>query len=385
MPGNYRESAIRMAAAGLYWSGAQGLAQAFSRHFEVTHPAEGWSSVHRARLPKIAIICHHRIGNGGVPYYSNFPPDAFEAQIRFLRKHYRLLSMDEVCRELDEKRDASQAVAITFDDGYRDLYTHAFPILRKYGVPAMVYLTAAAIESGEISWYDRIFVAAITTRRGHLTVGGDRPRTLKLSSRESRIDAAIEIVRTLRGYSNRARIAACKALEQEAEPPGFQLKDRMLSWTQIREMQKAGISFGAHTMTHPVVGRLSEGERQQELVASRELLEDRLQTPVEHFAYPFGTASDIDDQAPLLMSNLGYRSAVSTIWGVNTPATNRYLLRRIGGEVPSLPLFALDLRRLFLSAPQTFAEIPLLEHTDQEPLPTTARASDGLSIEVKRA
>jgi peptidoglycan/xylan/chitin deacetylase (PgdA/CDA1 family) len=384
VPDNYRESATRLAAAGLYWSGAQRAIQGFSRHFEITHRA-GWSPVQRARVPKVAIICHHRIGNGGVPYYSNFSPEAFEAQIRFLRKHYRLLSMDDVCRELDEKRDASQAVAITFDDGYSDLYTHAFPILRRYGVPATVYLTAEAIESGEISWYDRIFVAAMATRRRNLTIGGDQPRTLELSSRESRIHAAIEIVRTLRGYSNHARIAACKALEEEAGAPAAEQSNSMLSWTQIREMQKAGISFGAHTMTHPVVGRLSESEYQHELVASRDILEDRLQMPVEHFAYPFGTASDIDDHTPSLMSNFGYRSSVSMIWGVNTPATDRYLLRRIGGESPSLPQFALDLRRLFLTAPEAFPEIQLLEHADHEPAPTTARDSDGLNIEVKRA
>ena len=385
MPGNFRESAIRLAAAGLYWSGAQRLVQSFSQYFETAHPATGWSRIQRARLPKVAIVCHHRIGNGGVPYYSNFSPAAFEAQIRFLRKHYRLLSMDEVCRELDEEREASQAVAVTFDDGYRDLYTQAFPILRRYGVPATVYLTAAAIESEEISWYDRIFVAAMTTRRRYLTVGGDRPRTFALSSRESRIFAATEIVRTLRGYPNHARIAACKALEQEAELHCSELKDRMLTWPQIREMQKAGISFGAHTMTHPVVGQLSDAERQQELVQSRKLLEDRLQTPVQHFAYPFGTASDIDDRSPLLMSNFGYRSAVSTIWGVNTSTTNRYLLRRIGGEIPSVPLFALHLRRLFLSAPQSLPEVRLLEQSDAEARRITAADSDGQAIEVKHA
>ncbi|MGE5324950.1 MAG: polysaccharide deacetylase family protein [Actinomycetota bacterium] len=320
-----------------------------------------------------------------MPYYSNFSPEAFEAQIRFLRKHYRLLSMDDVCRELDERRDASQAVAITFDDGYRDLYTHAFPVLRKYGIPATVYLTAAAIESGEISWYDRIFVAAMTTRRNYLSIGGDKAKTLALSSRESRILAATEIVKTLRGYSNQARVNACRALEQEAELPASEVRDRMLTWAQIKEMQKAGITFGAHTMTHPVVGQLSKGEHQQELAASRKLLQDRLQTPVEHFAYPFGSASDIDSHSPLLMPQFGYRSAVSTIWGVNTPAISRYLLRRMGGEIPSLPLFALQLRRLFLDASQTPTEIRLLEQADAAARPVVAGDSHGLTIEVKRA
>src|SRR6185312_3150637 len=179
--------------------------------------------------PRFAIVCHHRIGSGGVPYYSNFSPEAFEKQIRFLRSNYHLVSMDELCRGLDAKESRGQAVAITFDDGYRDIYTHAFPILRKYKIPAMVYLTAAAIETGELSWYDRVFAIAMNSRRYALEIEIDGPKRLILASPESRMLAATEIVKRLRGCSNQERIKACAALDTQVSVPTTEVKDRMLT------------------------------------------------------------------------------------------------------------------------------------------------------------
>src|SRR6185437_6585434 len=95
------------------------------------------------------------------------------------------------------------------------------------------------------------------------------------------------------------------------------------------------------------------------------LLEERLQQSMEHFAYPFGSVSDIDAETCSLMPTFGYQSAVSTAWGVNVSKTNRFLLRRIGGEVPSLPLFSFYLRQLFLSVPEAPAELQALEQAVQ--------------------
>lgn len=387
MPASYRELIKTLAAAGLHWSGALRAAQAFSNGFEIAALPSGRRSIRRPMGPKFAILCHHRIGSGGVPYYSNFSPEAFEKQIRFLRSNYRLVSMDELCLGLDEKESRGQAVAITFDDGYRDVYTQAFPILRKYRVPAMVYLTGAAIETGEVSWYDRVFAIAMSSRRYALEIEVDGPRRFILASPQSRMLAATEIVKALRGCSNRERIAACAALEAQANVPPAEVRDRMLTWQQIHEMQRAGISFGAHTMTHPVVGRLEADEREAELGHSKSLLEDRLQQPVEHFAYPFGSVSDIDAETCSLMPSVGYRSAVSTAWGVNVPNTNRFLLRRIGGEVPSLSLFSFYLRQLFASTQEAAADLRSLEQAVQCRMAPTEDATRefGHIAEVNRA
>jgi peptidoglycan/xylan/chitin deacetylase (PgdA/CDA1 family) len=341
-----------MMAQAMRLSGGLRLAQSFSERYEIERSPNGRTAgIKRVCGPKFVVLCYHRVGSGGAPFYSNLDPAVFEAQIRFLRRAYRIVSLDEMCRELEAGGPQGQAVAITFDDGYRDLYSTAYPILRRYSVPATIYLTAGAIESGEISWYDRIFVAAMLSRSETLEIDGDPPRTFQLSSRESRLNAATEIVSIFRKYPNSDRIAACVALERKAglSRAAAELKDRMLTWEQAREMQDTGITFGAHTMNHPVVSQLAPAERDLELGASKRLLENRLQRSVDHFAFPFGSPADIDAESCALLPRYGYRSAVSTVWGLNTPETPRFLLRRMGGDELSLSLFALRLAWLFLN------------------------------------
>lgn len=391
MLAEYRETMLKLLAQGMRRSGALRLARSFSQHYETSRsPAGRTSGFKQVRGPKFVILCYHRVGSGGVPFYSNFDPRAFEAQIRFLRRAYRIVSLDDLCHELDAGGPPSQAVAITFDDGYRDLYTNAFPILRRYGVPATVYLTASAIETGEISWYDRIFAIAMFSKSGVLELDGNSPRRFTLSSREYRLQAATEIVTMLRGYPNRDRIAACAALEKNADLPGsaWELEDRMLTWSQVREMQESGISFGAHTMSHPVVSQLAYSERQLELGDSKRLLENRLQRPIAHFAFPFGSPSDIDPESCALMPRYGYRSAASTVWGVNTPSTPRCLLRRIGGDEPDLSLFALRLCWLFLNEQEVPASLQALQRELERQTATPGdrgRGERNSGAEVQRA
>lgn len=360
-----RQSIVKLLSGGMHRSGSLRLLQFLSRTIEVSSSRNGPRKLRRSRGPKFAILCYHRVGTGGVPYHSELHPRVFEAQIKFLRRTYRIVSLDQLCRELadadPQATNTSQAVAITFDDGYRDLYEHALPVLRKYDLPATVYLTASAIETGEVPWYDRIFALLMSFQSDKLEFEGIAP--MRLSAEESRMHAAMVVVRTLRQkYSNRERMAACAALEAKMDAPAEALQNRMLNWEQIREMQQAGIAFEAHTMGHPVVSRLAASERERELVDSRQLLEERLQKPVTHFAYPFGSVSDIDPQTCSLLPHYGYRSAASTVWGVNTPRTHRYLLRRIGAEELTVPQLAFYLRWLFFSEEHPSAELLALEH-----------------------
>src|SRR6516225_4039371 len=117
----------------MYHSGALRLAQLFSRRWEISSGSNRLNMIGRPRGPKFAILCYHRVGTGGVPYYSELEPRIFESQMTFLRRAYRVVTLDQLCRELNEAdpndTSSDQAVAITFDDGYRDVYTNAWPIL----------------------------------------------------------------------------------------------------------------------------------------------------------------------------------------------------------------------------------------------------------------
>jgi peptidoglycan/xylan/chitin deacetylase (PgdA/CDA1 family) len=364
----------------MHYTGALRLVQLLSQRVEIRSSSDGRKSFYRAHGPKFAILCYHRVGTGGVPYHSEMDPRIFDAQMAFLRQAYRVVTIDQLCRELSdaepEAASGKQAVAITFDDGYQDVHTYAFPILRKYGLPATVYLAAAAIETGEVPWYDRIFALAMLSGSENLSLGSATPRRFPLTSRASRLHAAAEIVRTMRReYTNQERITACAELERACGLPTAALHGRMLTWDQIREMQEDGICFGAHTMNHPAVGRLSVSEYQDELLQSKHLLEQELQRPVEHFAFPFGLPSDLSPETCSVVPGYGYRSAATTVWGVNTPRTNRYFLRRIGPEELSVPQLAFYLRWLFLKDDTASPEMTALEAEVHQDLVRTEMAA----------
>jgi hypothetical protein len=237
---------------------------------------------------------------------------------------------------------------VTFDDGYRDLYTYAFPILRRYQIPATIYLTAASVDTGEVAWYDRVFLALQVASTEKLDLLLDRPRRFLLSSSAARLRAAEETISWLRTLPNDLRQEHCAQFERQFPLPADELKNRMLTWDQVRTMEAAGIRFGSHTLTHPVISRLGHAELERELIESKRMIEGQIGHAVLDFAYPFGKAADYGDAAPIV-ARCGYRSAATTIWGLNRPGINLHELRRVSvGEAQSLSMFAFGLAKLFL-------------------------------------
>jgi hypothetical protein len=124
----------------------------------------------------------------------------------------------------------------------------------------------------------------------------------------------------------------------------------MLTWNQVHEMRSAGIFFGSHTLSHPVLSQLAAEDVQMELRASRNLLEERLGEPVLDFAFPFGRPEDFGPIAELAAARC-YRSAVTTTWGVNSPGANMHALKRVQlGEERTVAKFGLLLHRAFFQA-----------------------------------
>lgn len=338
---------------GLHRSGALGLSEKVAESHELLlRNRTPWPRIRRARMPRFAILCYHRIGEGGIPFYSGLPAKRFESQIRYLRSRYRVISLEQMIEEMSHPEEVLPAVAITFDDGYRDLFTCALPILQAYRVPATVFLTAGCIETGEVAWYDRVFLALRVAPGNVLELVLDGPRRFVLPSESARMDAAVEIIRYLRGLSCVRRHELCAALERQVPLPADQLRDRMLSWEQIRAMDSAGISFGSHTISHPVVSRLTQTELERELVESKRMIEHRVGHAVDSFAFPFGKREDYGALPRQLLLSAGYQSAVTTEWGINTSRSDPLELNRVSvGEYWPLAMFAFQLNRLFLCVP----------------------------------
>jgi peptidoglycan/xylan/chitin deacetylase (PgdA/CDA1 family) len=342
----------KLVIKGLHYSGALHLARRLAKSHEI-HPDSSLPLPRfvRVKSPKFVILCYHGIGESGNPLGVAPSRELFEGQMCFLSENYRVVSLEAACRELSSGAKSEPGVVITFDDGYRSAYTVAFPILQKYSLPATIYLTVESVETGQVAWYDRVFLAMAVAPSGELQLDLQGPWRFQLNSPEDRLRAALEVVALLRTLPNAQRHLCCASLENKIGLPQNALSSRVLTWEEIHIMHQAGIIFGSHTLTHPVVSQLAPQELEQELGASKYILEKKLGVPVLDFAFPFGKASDCSPAALEMLSRCGYRSAVTTVPGVNVPQVNTFELRRLQvGFDGSLARFAFDLGRAFLRA-----------------------------------
>jgi peptidoglycan/xylan/chitin deacetylase (PgdA/CDA1 family) len=334
-------------AAGLYQTGLLRALQAMSRHCELAPENGGGERLRRVRQPKYAVLGYHSVGSYSLPLYCRLPRQVFAEQMRYIKRNYRVISLRQMVEELHDPRPRGQSVVVTFDDGYLGTYLDAFPVLKEYAIPATVYLIAASIESGEPAWYDRIFLR-FQRATSEMTVTLDTRKTFRLTDLASRVEAAATAISFLRTLPDEERQRWCGSLEEAMPLPPEELRGSMMNWDQVREMTEAGISFGCHTMTHPVLSRLTPDAAQREVAESKWLIEQRLGIGVDDFAFPFGKASDCGAIGADALSALGLRTAITTIVGVNEPGADRFRLRRmVQGEELSLAMFAYRLQRLF--------------------------------------
>jgi peptidoglycan/xylan/chitin deacetylase (PgdA/CDA1 family) len=269
----------------------------------------------------------------------------FELQVRYLRRHYHVLPLDHAVNLLREGAPIPlNGVVITFDDGYRDNYEEAFPILKRYGCTATIFVSTDPLETGRWIWPTRLYFWVFATTETVLSLDGlNGPGpALDLRTTQSRRSAYWTInahLRALPSASEReaalAEIARNLHFNPDTFPPTF---TPMATWDHLREMSDGGMTIGSHAMTHPVLSLTARQEAQREVITSKAIIEQRLQRVVDVFAYPFGLAEHFDADTEWLVRTAGYRAACSAIPGTNPPGSNLYALRRlyVPDEPPSL-------------------------------------------------
>lgn len=283
----------------------------------------------RRNRGRLCILCYHRITDSDNGYrYLGISQDFFEQQILFLMKHFRILPFSEALERFKKASIKDPVLVLTFDDGYRDNYAYAFPILKKYGISGTIFLTTDFIGTERKFWWN--IVADIILNSPACNVDLDE----KVAMIEN-------INRSLR--RNRPEERENK-IERLKEKYGFRDSDaketEVLSWEEIKEMHRYGIEFGSHTLTHPDLTSLNRDEAKKEIFSSKEILEDVLGKDIHGFAYPYGSyTDDVKD----IVRESGYSYARSGWDGFNTFEEDVFALRRIDGLVDRLQHFAVRL------------------------------------------
>jgi len=235
-------------------------------------------------------------------------------------------------------------VAVTVDDGYREVFTLAAPILRRYGVPASFFVINDFVEGRLWPWTDRwgfAFERAPRDRvsfrhRGAIHVLEMRGEQDRRRAEEQWLGSAKRLAVAERDELLGA-IAEAFGVDIPIVPPGAY---RPMTWAQLRALADEGFDVGAHTRTHPILSCVAPEHLHIEIDACRDHIERALGRPVRHFAYPNGRREDYTAETVAAVARAGYAAAVTTVAGGNTPSTPSLELRRIVARPEDLARFA---------------------------------------------
>jgi len=277
------------------------------------------------------IITYHRLSEREGE--ARISARAFAEQARYLAAHYTLVPLSHLADCLRRRPIPPRLAAITIDDGYRDAYEIAFPILRKHRAPATVFVVTEFVDGAAWLWTDKPrYLTTLAAPQAIEIEVGERTLKLELSGGASRAVAACLINAALKPLPEEDRNAS---IERLASDLGVKLPERppaeysAINWGQAREMFDAGVEIGSHTLTHPILTGLSDERLREEVVHSRDRIQTALGRKVETFCYPNG---DHDFRTRREVARAGYELAVTTDFGLNNEQDDPLELRRIHGE-----------------------------------------------------
>ena len=338
---------FRTIASLAFYLRALELINRFVNRFRPNRSANGrlaFPFVRKTRAANFQILVYHRVNDEHDPFFPAVPTEVFRKRMEYLASHFTVCPLQNGVDMLRRGDLPDNALALTFDDGYRDNYLNAFPILKQLGLPATIFLPTAAISYGITLWHDRVFWAFRETEVTVVGNFGGKNETYFMPSPREKLSVLQHVLSVLRAMNVIERETSIgRLLTKLGVPARNGIGDLMLSWDEIRIMHQNGITFGSHSCTHPILSKLSTEDVRSEVLESKDIIEKEVGTQVTAFAYPSGRAEDFDARTKGILKEEGYSCALTTIFGANQKAQDPFELRRGGPWEAHLPTFALKL------------------------------------------
>lgn len=304
------------------------------------HRAGLFGTLRRLRGGSALILTYHGLLPGDDDRYdflsANFvSAAAFERQIAWLARHYRLLPLREIVEAFERGGSLpARAATVTFDDGFANNFRLAFPILQRLGVPWTVFLTTGKVGvAGAQLWTERVKRAIYLTPRTSASFGipGLAPQTLRGAA--ERECAARTVLSHLKRAPVDERNRLVSRIERTCGRPAISAAEAVrydfLTWDEVRTMAAAGVEFGSHTVSHPILSTLSAPELERELADSKRTIEAELGRECYAFAYPNGQPGDYGERERNALRRLGYRCALSLQGRLNRRTNTPFTLDRV--------------------------------------------------------
>ena len=255
-------------------------------------------------------------------------PEYFEAFLEAQQKRLDFISINDINARMSNKQHSAKPFGIiTFDDGYADNFTYAYPILKKLNIPFVIYVSAGLVNDGGTRWNYPLIIEHIIKMNSELNINGHR----YICATE---EQKSEVFRQLKGLLFSLPYAHLQ--EDFKHLFAEYLSDNVfpcntLTWKQIAELSKDPLcTIGSHTMTHCRLTITDIASLQYELGESKSLLEQHIDKPVEHLSYPYGWKTDVSAEAIAFAQQIGYKTALRSFGGpVREKDDDFYQLKRI--------------------------------------------------------
>ena len=271
------------------------------------------------RWSGVLVLSYHRIGDGNGSLFDrglwSSTVEAFVDQVRFCKSSFDVISPGDLPDVL--ARGRGRHILITFDDGYRDNYEVAFPILKSENVPATFFVATGFIDSPRLPWWDEIAWMVRTSSRRAADLSRWLPDLVHFDTPHRE-----RAVRTLlRAYKSMPVQCTAAYLDDIAEATGSGRcepqagRHLWMTWDMLREMRAAGMTIGGHTVNHPVLARAPGEIQRQEIEGCSRRLTVELSEPMRYFSYPVGGPAAFDAFTRECLKTVGVQYAFSNYGG----------------------------------------------------------------------
>ena len=285
-----------------------------------------WIGAHSSRGRMPLIIGYHRVVDEFRKHAdTSMAPmlislETLERQLDWLGRKFTFVSLAEAAQQASRGEISGKPLAaVTFDDGYRDVYEYAFPLLKRKGIPSALFVITDFVGTPRLQLHDelyqllsQVFAAWEQPKRKLAALLRDVDVDERILAIETTgTDEAFSITRVLLNSLTRRQLQLVvdtlrSTLDSASDKTG---EFRALDWEQLMEMQRAGVTIGSHTCSHVLLTNEPHGKALHETADSRALLEHKLGVSIEHFAYPDGR---FNREAVDVVAVAGYRYAYGT-------------------------------------------------------------------------
>ena len=301
----------------------------------------------------LAILMFHRVLPRKDPLLASEPDAAtFSALMELVSGHFNVLPLSDAMVRLKARKLPPRAVCITFDDGYANNHAVALPILSARRIPATVFVASGFLDGGRM--FNDTIIESVRRAPASLDLRDIGLGSYRLTDDSTRARAAEEIIGALKHRDPSERSRATDTIASRVGLPEH--SDLMMTRDQVRELHRAGIEIGAHTITHPILTALGAEEARREISASKSELEAIIGAPVTTFAYPNGKpGADYAGAHVSMVSEAGFEAAFSTAWGSADIGSDVLQMPRIAPWGKSPSRYALQIAESF--RPRRYAQV----------------------------